>query len=216
VTQRALSRINLNCATGSTTAYNTTRVFEQWSIFSPAIADRDATAHVPQAPLSPILLTASATPHFLRSSDTPANFFARPSPSARFWPSGDPLLQITLARSFLRETTVLFFWTTSARFDLRETFITILTIFLAVYFCLVPTVLSKYSVLWEHIVFCFRVVSSFVCIDLILEWTIPHSFLFRCSMFFCMYSFDKFSPSLIGSRPRMEKLHSDRPRTADM
>ena len=70
------------------------------------------------------------------------------------------------------------FWTTSTRFDLWETFITIVTFSLSFYFCEVPTVLSKYFLLWERIVFCFRVVSSFVCINLILEWTITHSFLF--------------------------------------
>jgi len=52
---------------------------EQRSIFNPAFAVRDATAHVPTAPLSPLLLTASATPYCLRSSDPSANFFARPS-----------------------------------------------------------------------------------------------------------------------------------------
>ena len=89
-------------------------------------------------------------------------------------------------------------WTTSTRFDLQETFITTFTFSPAVCFCKVPTVLSKYCLLWERIVF-FRVVSSFVCINSILEWTIPHSFLFLCSIFSCMYSFDKFTSSLIDS-----------------
>jgi len=31
--------------------------------------------------------------------------------------------------------------------------------FLSIYFCNVPKVVSRYSLLWEHIVFCFRVVS---------------------------------------------------------
>jgi len=39
----------------------------------------DATAHLPTAPPSPLLPTASATPFFLRSSDPSADFFARPS-----------------------------------------------------------------------------------------------------------------------------------------
>jgi len=76
---RALSRIKLDCATGSTAAYNTTRVFEQWSIINPAFAVRDVTAHAPLAPPLPLLPTASATPYFLRSSDPSANLFARPS-----------------------------------------------------------------------------------------------------------------------------------------
>ena len=70
------------------------------------------------------------------------------------------------------------FWTTSTRFDLRETFITTFTFSLVVYSCEVPTVLSRYSLLWERIVFFFRVVSSFVCINLILGWTITHYYLF--------------------------------------
>jgi len=44
-----------------------------------------------------------------------------------------------------------------------------------------------------------HVVSSFVCMDLTFEWTITHSFLFLYSIFFCMYSFDNFSVSLIDS-----------------
>ena len=91
------------------------------------------------------------------------------------------------------------FWTTSTRFDFRETCITTFTFSLAVYFCYVPTVLSKYSLSWERIVFCVRVVSSSVCFNLILEWTITHSFLFLRSIFFCMYSFDNFSSSLVDS-----------------
>jgi len=78
------------------------------------------------------------------------------------------------------------FWTTSTRFDFRETFITTFTFSLVVYFCQVHTVLSKYSLLWERVVFCFHVVVSFVCINLILEWTTTHSFLFLCSISFCM------------------------------
>ena len=66
---RALSRIHLNCATGSTAAYNTIRVFERWSTFNPASAVRDAPAHVPLALPSPLLPTGSVTPYFLRSSD---------------------------------------------------------------------------------------------------------------------------------------------------
>ena len=99
----------------------------------------------------------------------------------------------------LGDYSTVFFWTTSTRFDLRETFITTFTFSLAVDFCQVPTVVHKYSLLWKRIVFCFCVVSSFVCIDLILEWTITHSFLFLRSIFFCMYSFDIFSSSLVHS-----------------
>jgi len=84
LTQRALSQINLDCATGSTAAHNTARVFEQRSIFKPASAVRDAPAHVPQALPSPLLPTVSVTPYFLRSSDPSTNFFARPS--ARTFP----------------------------------------------------------------------------------------------------------------------------------
>jgi len=60
-------------------AYNTIRVFEQWSSSNLAFADRDATAQVPPAPLSPLLLPTSAAPYFLRSSNPSVNFFARPS-----------------------------------------------------------------------------------------------------------------------------------------
>ena len=42
-------------------------------------------------------------------------------------------------------------------------------------------------------------VSSFVCINLIVEWTITHSFLFLCSIFICIYSFDNFSSPLVDS-----------------
>ena len=111
VTHWELLWIKLNCVARSRAADNTTRVFEQWSIFNPAFAVRDATANVPTAPASPLLPTASATPYFLRSSDPSANFVARPSTKtlplpARFWPSGALLSHTTLARSFLRETTV--------------------------------------------------------------------------------------------------------------
>jgi len=78
-------------------AYNTTRVFEQWSIFNPASAVRDAPAHVPQALLSPLLPTASVTPYLLRSSNPSANFFARPS--ARTFPF---LLDFDLRETFFR------------------------------------------------------------------------------------------------------------------
>jgi len=93
MTQRALSRIDLDCAAGSTAAYNTIRVFEQWSISNPAFADRDATAQVPPASLSPLQLPTSATPYFLRSSNlrellrTP--FRKNLALPARFWSSGD-------------------------------------------------------------------------------------------------------------------------------
>jgi len=97
VTQRVLSRTNLDCATGSTAAYNSTRVFEQWSIFNPAFAVCDAPAHVPLAPPSSLLPTASATPYFQRSSDPLANFFARPS--ARTFPF---LLYFDLRETFFR------------------------------------------------------------------------------------------------------------------
>jgi len=52
-------------------------------------------------------------------------------------------------------------------------------------------------VLWERIVFCFVVASSSVCNHLILECITTHYFLFLCSIFFCMYSFDKFSSSSV-------------------
>jgi len=109
-------------------------------------------------------------------------------------------LQTTLARSFVRETTALSFFgrlqhgSTSRRPSSQPSHF--LQRFI---FCEFPTVLSKYSLLWERIVFCFHVVSSFVCVNLILQWTITHSFLFLCSIFFCMYSFDDFSSSLVDS-----------------
>jgi len=109
----------------------------------PRIRRRDAPAHVPLALPSPLLPTASATPYFLCSSEPSANFFARPV--ARPFPF---LLEFDLRETFFRRphSRVLFFgrlqpggtvllWTTSTRFDLRETFITIFTFFLSVYFC---------------------------------------------------------------------------------
>jgi len=103
---RALSRINLDCVTESTAGYNTTRVFERWSIFNPASAVRDAPAHVPLALPSPLLPTASVMPYFLRSSDPTANFFARPSASP--FPF---LLDFELRETFFRRphSRVLFF-----------------------------------------------------------------------------------------------------------
>jgi hypothetical protein len=62
----------------------------QWSIFNPAFAVRNATAHAPPAPPSPLLPTASATPYFLRASDPSANFFTRPSPSCFILTFGRP------------------------------------------------------------------------------------------------------------------------------
>jgi len=103
---RALSRINLNCGTGSTAGYNTIRVFERWSTFNPASAVHDAPAHVPLTLSSPLLLTASVTPYFLRSYDPSANFFARLS--ARPFPF---LLDFDLRETFLcrPHSRVLFF-----------------------------------------------------------------------------------------------------------
>ena len=113
MTQRALSRINLDCATGSTAVNNTIiRVFER-STFNPASAVRDAPAHVPRALPSPLLPTASVTPYFLRSSDPSANFFARPS--ARTFPF---LLDFDLRETFFRRppSRVLFFGTSVQTF----------------------------------------------------------------------------------------------------
>jgi len=106
---RALSWINLDCATGSTTAYNFTRVFEHQSIFNPAFAARDATAHVPTAPLSPLVSTASATSYFLNCprltlQRTSSHALSRdPSPSGSILTFGRPS-QTPLAHSFLRQT----------------------------------------------------------------------------------------------------------------
>jgi len=79
---------------------------------------------------------------------------------AQFWPSGDLLSQTILARSFLRETTVPLFFErlqhslTFGRLPSQPSDFS-----LSVYFCYVPTVVYRYSLLWERIVFCFRVVS---------------------------------------------------------
>ena len=64
------------------------------------------------------------------------------------------------ARSFLRETTVPLFF---ERLQLSLTFGRLLSqpsnFSWLVYFCYVPTVFYRYNLLWERIVFCFRVVS---------------------------------------------------------
>jgi len=106
VNQRALSWINLDCATGSTAAYNTTRVFEQWPIFHPALDVRNASDHEPPAPPSLLLPIASATPYFLRSSDPSVKFFARPSARTFLF-----LLDFDLQKTFFRRplSGVLFF-----------------------------------------------------------------------------------------------------------
>jgi len=79
---------------------------------------------------------------------------------ARFWPSGDLLSQTILARSFLRETTGPLFF---GRLRHGLTFGRLLSqpshFSLSVYFRYVPTVVYRYSLLRERIVFCFRVVS---------------------------------------------------------
>ena len=75
-------------------------------------------------------------------------------------PSGDLLSQTILARSFLRETTVPLFFgglqhgLTFGRLPTQPSHFSLL-----VYFCHVPTVVYRYSLLWERIVFCYRVVS---------------------------------------------------------
>jgi len=46
VTHWELLWIKFNCVVRSRAAHNTTRVFEQWSIFNPAFAVRNATAQV--------------------------------------------------------------------------------------------------------------------------------------------------------------------------
>jgi len=97
--------------------------------FNPASAIRDVPVHVVLELPSPLLVTVSATPYFLRSSDPSTNFFARPS--ARPFPF---LLDFDLGRLSFTDhirafcssgdySTVLF-WATSTLFDLEETFIT--------------------------------------------------------------------------------------------
>jgi len=81
---------------------------------------------------------------------------------AWFWPSGDLLSQTILARSFLRETTVpLFFGRLQHGLTFRRLPSQPSHFSLSVYFCYVPTVVYRYSLLWERILFrvCFRVVS---------------------------------------------------------
>jgi len=202
-----LSRINFDCATGSTAAYNTTRVFEQWSILNSAFAVRDAAAHVPLALPSPLLLTASATwQHrtfcaLLTLQWTSA--LALPQESA---PS---CLILTFRKLFFADHPHVFFpsgdyrtdpfWTTSTRFDLQQTFITTLTFSPVVHFLLGPY--SPIQILFVIGAYCFlfRVVSSFVCINLILEWTIIHSCMFLCNTIFCIFLLNKISSSLVDS-----------------
>jgi len=139
-----------------------------------------------QAPIQPTPAT-----YFLLASDPSATFFADPSqdsspfysrltfgrpsspwqtfpqdtsPSCSSLTFEQPTLSNRLARSFLRETTALPIQTISTRtqFDLRETSIKIFILSLTVYFCQVPKVLFRYSVLGAY------------------------CFLFRCSIFFCV------------------------------
>jgi len=79
---------------------------------------------------------------------------------ARFWPWGDLLSETILARSFLRYTTVpLFFgWLqhglTFGRLPSQPSHFC-----WSVYLCHVPTVVYRYSLLWERIVLCHHVIS---------------------------------------------------------
>jgi len=199
----ALSRINLDCATGRTAAYYTTRVFEHWSIFNAASAVHDAPAHVPQSLPSPLLPTASVKPYFLRSSDPSANFFARLS--ARTFSF---LLDFDLRETFFRRSPsrVLFFGRLQYR-PFLDNFNTVwpsgdpyhnLHIFSSGFFLLGPY--SPLQIYFVMKAYCFLFqFSIFLCINLILEWTMTHSFMFLCSIFFCMCSFDKFSSSLVDS-----------------
>jgi len=156
VTQRELSRINLDCATGSTAAYNTTCGFEQSSVFNPAFAVRDAIPNLPTAPPSPLLPTTSATTYFLREFDPFPSCsiltFWRPSfanhPRA-FFSSGDYCtalfgrLQHGLTSGRLLSQTSHFLWR---------------------FFCVSSLLYSPdlaCGLLWERIIFCFRIVSSF-------------------------------------------------------
>ena len=145
----------------------------------------------------PLLLTTSATPYFLRASDPSLNFFARPCCSiltfgrppfadhpSVFFSSGD------------YSTTLLGWLQHSLNFG-RILSQPQFTFSLARVCCWVPTILSRYGLLWERIVFCFRVVSAFVCITLILEWAINHYCLFPSSIFFCMYWIYNCSSSLV-------------------
>jgi len=47
---QGFSRIKLDCATGSTTAYNTQRLFEQWSIFNPVLLSAMLQLTCPRRP----------------------------------------------------------------------------------------------------------------------------------------------------------------------
>jgi len=125
-----------DCATGSTAAYNTTRVFEQWSLLNCASAVRDISARAKGTPVAPTadskrnaLLSALFWPfRELLRSPLRKNL---PLP-ARLWYSGNFLSQTTLTRSYFSTD---LFWTTSTRFDLRETLITNFAFSFAVYFC---------------------------------------------------------------------------------
>jgi len=172
--------------------------------------DESSTPHSPSAMLQVTCHQHPRRPYCRQQVSRPAfctcltlrrtSSLALPLP-ARFWPSGELLSQTILARSFLRGTTVppflgrLQHCLTFGRLPSQSSHFS-----LAVHFCHVPTALSTYSLLWERHGIGFCVVSSFVCINLILEWTTDDNSLFSvqvlCSIFFYMYSFDDVSSSL--------------------
>ena len=145
MTQQVLSQINLDYAAGSTVTYNTTRFFEEWSIFNPSSAFHDA--HVPrELPSSQPFRELLRWPfrkrefqtqllHYFSKSDNKSNHH-HPSPSC--------LILIFGRLSFADHPRAFFssgdfstdlFWTTSIRVDLWETLITSFTFSLPVYFC---------------------------------------------------------------------------------
>ena len=139
MTQRALSRINLDCAAGNTAAYNTIRVFNNDQPQTRIRRPRCYSSGVTGTAVDP---TTNSKRHALLSA------------------RDDLLSQTILACSFVQETTVPLFF---ERLQHSLTFGRLLsqpsTFSLSVYFCYVPTVVYGYSLLWERIVFCFRVVS---------------------------------------------------------
>jgi len=171
VTQRALSRINLDWVAGSTAAYNTIRVFEQWSTFNPAFADRDTTAQMPPALVLTLLPTA------LRQAPCPI-FCARPTIRRNSW----------LALTFFRRPSsrVLFF----GRLKYRSFSNDSNTVWPSGDFCH-----NLQIFLCRFIFVTSQLSTDIVCYGSVL-FSVSEYYLFLCGIFFCMYSFDNLSSSL--------------------
>jgi len=94
------------------------------------------------------------------------HFFARPSPSCSILTFGRPSFadHPRTFFKFLGENTVpLFFGRLQHGLTFRRLPSQPSHFSLSVYFCYVPTVVYRYSLLWERILFCFRVASVSMC-----------------------------------------------------